>query len=93
MHEWIPWFRRIFDEHIDVPPERPAQLVLALASGEFDALSGLYLSVFDDLPAVAKEIDRVRSEQLHSMRVRPLAVSPVPPTVASIREEAERGRS
>ena len=91
--EWIPWFRRIFDERIDVPPERPANLVLSLASGQFDALSGLYLSVFDDLRAIAGEIERVRSEQLHSMRVRPLAVSPVPSTVASIREEAERGKS
>ena len=90
--EWLPWYRRIFDEGLDVPPERPAALVLALASGEFDELSGLFLSVFDDLPAIAKEIDRVRREQLHSMRVRSLAAGPAPAPLAAIRAAAERAK-
>src|SRR5262249_17443069 len=35
---WLPWFRRIFDEGLDVPAEVPARLVTALASGRYDAL-------------------------------------------------------
>lgn len=45
--KWLPWFRRIFDEGLDVPVGRPAQLVLELASGRADALSGRFLTVAD----------------------------------------------
>ena len=40
---WLPWFRDIFDEGRDLPPERPAALLVALASGKADALSGRYV--------------------------------------------------
>jgi len=36
--KWLPWFKRIFDEGLDLPPERPAELVVRLASGRYDAL-------------------------------------------------------
>ncbi|HEV2444565.1 MAG TPA: SDR family oxidoreductase [Candidatus Sulfopaludibacter sp.] len=90
--EWLPWYRRIFDEGLDVPAERPAALVLALASGAFDELSGLFLTVFDDLPGIAKEIDRVRREQLHSLRVRSLTAGRAPAPLAAIRAAAERAK-
>ena len=90
--EWIPWFRRFFDEGLDVTPDRSAKLVLDLASGEFDDLSGLYLTIFDDLSAIAQQIDRVRQEQLHTMRVRVLAVNPALAAVSAIREAGERGK-
>jgi short chain dehydrogenase len=90
--EWIPWYRRFFDEQLDVPAERSAQLVLSLASGTFDELTGLYVSVFDDLPSIAKEIERVRQEQLHSMRVRVLAVNPALAAVGALREVGERAQ-
>jgi NAD(P)-dependent dehydrogenase (short-subunit alcohol dehydrogenase family) len=90
--QWLPWYRRFFDEGLDVPPERSAQLVLALASGEFDALTGLYLTVFDDLPAIVREIERVHREQLHSMRVRTLTVNPALAAIGAIREAGERGQ-
>ena len=38
--KWIPWFQRIFDEGLVVPAELPAEFVVKLASGRFDALSG-----------------------------------------------------
>ena len=25
--KWLPWFARIFDEHLDLPPERPAEIM------------------------------------------------------------------
>jgi len=30
--KWLPWFKRIFDEGLDLPPERPAELAVRLAS-------------------------------------------------------------
>jgi NAD(P)-dependent dehydrogenase (short-subunit alcohol dehydrogenase family) len=70
---WLPWFRRIFDEGEDLPPERPAALLLALASGEWDSLSGLYLDPFDDLDRIAEHISKVRSNELYSLSIRRLA--------------------
>ena len=90
--EWIPWFRRFFEEGLDETPERSAKLVLDLASGAFGELAGLYLTIFDDLPAIAAAIERVRKEQLHTMRVRVLAVNPSLAAVSSIREAGERGK-
>jgi NAD(P)-dependent dehydrogenase (short-subunit alcohol dehydrogenase family) len=90
--KWIPWFRRFFDEGLDVPAERSANLVLSLATGEFDELSGLYLSVFDDVEAIRRDIGRVRQELLHSMRVRPLAVDPSMAAIGAVRAAGERAK-
>jgi len=70
---WLPWFRRIFDAGEDLPPERPAALLLALASGEWDSLSGLYLDPFDDLARIAEDISRARSNTLYSLSIQKLA--------------------
>jgi NAD(P)-dependent dehydrogenase (short-subunit alcohol dehydrogenase family) len=70
---WLPWFRRIFDEGEDLPPERPAALLLALASGEWDGLSGLYLDPSDDLGRIAEHISNVRSNEAYSLSIQKLA--------------------
>lgn len=67
--KWLPWFRTIFDEGRDLPPERPAQLLIALASVRYDALSGCYLTVFDDLDAILVRADAVEFEKFHVLRV------------------------
>lgn len=88
--KWIPWYRRIFDEGLDLPPERPAQLVVTLASGKADALSGLYLTPHDDLDALIANLARVEAEHLHTLRVRALSVSTAAASVAAIRDAAAR---
>jgi NAD(P)-dependent dehydrogenase (short-subunit alcohol dehydrogenase family) len=62
--KWLPWFRRLFDEHIDGPAERPAQLVLELASGRADSLSGRFLSIYDDLEELLKKSAEVEQRNL-----------------------------
>jgi len=47
------WFRRQIASGRSVPPERGAATVLALASGAYSNLSGCYLTVDDDLDALA----------------------------------------
>ena len=91
--KWLPWFSRIFEEHVDVPPERPARLALELASGKVDALSGRLLSVMDDLDTVLKNVEEVEKGNLYSLRVRTLdaASSPASAAVAAIRAAAGRG--
>jgi NAD(P)-dependent dehydrogenase (short-subunit alcohol dehydrogenase family) len=53
----------------DVPPERVAALVVQLASGVADDLSGRYLSVTDDLPALLARAAEIQRERLHTMRL------------------------
>ncbi len=61
--QWLPWFKNIFDEGRDDPPEAGAELVLYLASGEADALSGRFFSA----PGIPAEI---RARDLHVLRMR-----------------------
>jgi NAD(P)-dependent dehydrogenase (short-subunit alcohol dehydrogenase family) len=89
--KWLPWFRRIFDEGVDLPADVPAQLVVRLASGKFDALSGLFLTPLDDLDAIVAGMEEVGREKLYSMRVRALASAAGNRALASIRSAAERG--
>ncbi len=88
--KWLPWFRRIFDEGFDGPPERPAQLALALASGKADALSGCFLQTSDDLDSLIKSAAEIGKEKLYSLRVRKLGTAQANPAAASIMAAAER---
>jgi NAD(P)-dependent dehydrogenase (short-subunit alcohol dehydrogenase family) len=87
---WMPWFRRIFDEGLNVPAERPAQFVVELASGRADALSGRLLSVSDDLDALLEDVKQIEKDNLLSLRVRTLNPVNTNPALASILGEAER---
>jgi NAD(P)-dependent dehydrogenase (short-subunit alcohol dehydrogenase family) len=62
---WLPWYRATFDEGRDAPPEDAARLVVRLARGDADALSGRFISRSDDLDALLARADEiVRHEQL-----------------------------
>lgn len=50
--EWFPWAAESIAKKRDVPPEASAKLILRLAGGEADALSGRHISVMDDLDAL-----------------------------------------
>lgn len=50
--QYLPWFKEIFDHCLDIPREQAADLVLFLASGQADALSGCFISRSDDLAAL-----------------------------------------
>ena len=53
---WLQqWFRTLFAEGGDMPIERSVHLVLRLAAGDADALSGRYITVEDDLDALVKQ--------------------------------------
>jgi NAD(P)-dependent dehydrogenase (short-subunit alcohol dehydrogenase family)/uncharacterized protein YndB with AHSA1/START domain len=87
---WIPWFRRIFDEGLNLPAERPAQFVVELASGCADALSGRFLSVSDDLESLLENVKQIEKENLLSLRVRTLNPVDTNSHLTSFLSEAER---
>ena len=86
--KWLPWFRRIFDEQIDVPASRPAQLVLELASGRADKLSGRFLSIHDDLEEVLKKSAQVEEQNLYTLKIEKLGGTVSNPELASIHAAA-----
>lgn len=82
--KWLPWFRRIFDEKINVPAERPAQLVLELVSGRFDALSGRMISIFDDLETLRTEAAEIERQNLYSLKLEKLTGAAGNPALGAI---------
>ena len=87
--KWLPWFKRIFDEGLAVPAERPAALVLQLASGRLDNLSGRFLSIYDDLDELLKSATDLEQKNLYALKVERLAAPPSP-AMASILAAARK---
>lgn len=50
------------------PPELVAQLVVQLASGRADALSGRFIDVFDDLDDLIRRADEITQDDLYSLK-------------------------
>ena len=70
--KWLPWFPKLFDRGRDVPAEKAAQLVVQLAAGGADALSGRFLSLSDDLAKLQEALEEVKRDSLYTLRVRKL---------------------
>ena len=51
-------------------PGRAADLVLALAAGRADRLSGRHLTPADNLDAMLADIERIEQQDLHTLRLR-----------------------
>jgi len=79
---WIPWFGEIFTRKLDVPMERPVRLVVDLASGRADILSGRYVTVFDDLDELLLRAAEIEREGLYALRVRKLDGDGMPAALA-----------
>ena len=73
------WALTELDEGRGATPEQAVELILRLAAGHADSLSGRHLSVHDDLDALLSRIDEVRNRDLYVMRPERLtAPTPVP---------------
>ena len=62
--------RREVEEGRAVPPEQGAQLIVSLAAGGADMLTGRYLSVADDLGALVARGDEINRDDLYTLRLR-----------------------
>jgi len=70
--EWFPWAAATVSAGKDVPPEASARLVLRLAGGEADALSGRHITVMDDLDALIARAAEVVEKGALVLRLAPL---------------------
>ncbi len=62
---WLPWFGEIFKQGADVPPNHVADLVVMLASGRSDALSGRFFTIKDDVVGL---VDRAGDQGLGELQ-------------------------
>jgi hypothetical protein len=53
-----------------VGPERAGALCARLASGRYDALSGRFLAIDDDLDELLKRADEITARELYTLRVQ-----------------------
>ena len=69
-----PWmqenWRERFAQATDTPIERSVNLVLRLATGQADTLSGRYIDVEDDLTELLARADEIQSQDLYTLRLR-----------------------
>ena len=64
------WIRDQFAAGRGADPEEAARLVLALASGHADRLSGCHLSVTETLNALLARIEQIERDDLYTLRLR-----------------------
>jgi NAD(P)-dependent dehydrogenase (short-subunit alcohol dehydrogenase family) len=64
------WFLDRLAEGHEVSPECAADLVLLLAQGKADALSGRFLSVYDDVRVLVARAEEIRRDNLYTLRLR-----------------------
>ena len=67
--EWFPWAEDSIAKKREVPPQAYANLVLRLASGDADALSGRHLSVADDLDSLIAAASKGPSPDAKMLRL------------------------
>jgi NAD(P)-dependent dehydrogenase (short-subunit alcohol dehydrogenase family) len=62
-------FRQLYAEGQDTPIEQSVRLLLELASGRADVLSGCYLDVRDDLDMLLREAEAIQREEKRRLRL------------------------
>jgi NAD(P)-dependent dehydrogenase (short-subunit alcohol dehydrogenase family) len=71
-----PWmqedWQKRFSNAEDTPMERSVALILQLATGQADALSGRYIDAEDDLTRLLYHADEIESKDLYSLRLQEL---------------------
>ena len=66
----LPFVQKLFDDGLEVTPEVVAGLVLTLASGVADSLSGHLFSVGENVEEMVSRAEQVRANELYLLRVR-----------------------
>jgi NAD(P)-dependent dehydrogenase (short-subunit alcohol dehydrogenase family) len=69
---WLPWLKAIFDEGRDVTPDAACHLVLDLAAGRADHLSGRFFVATEDFEAVLTRSEQVVRDEMYLLRMRRL---------------------
>jgi hypothetical protein len=66
---WVPEYRTVYDE-TEIPAARVGELVVFLASGQADQLTGRFLDVYDDIQELIKQAEAIQQQDLYTLRLR-----------------------
>jgi NAD(P)-dependent dehydrogenase (short-subunit alcohol dehydrogenase family) len=66
----LPFVQKLLDDGLEVTPDVVASLVLTLASGRADSLSGRLFSVEEDVEGIIQRAEEVRANEQRLLRVR-----------------------
>jgi NAD(P)-dependent dehydrogenase (short-subunit alcohol dehydrogenase family) len=64
------WVQQMYQAGEDTPIDRSVELILMLASGKADVLSGRYIDVHNDLNAMLQQSDIIERDDLYTLRLR-----------------------
>lgn len=64
------WFEQLYAEGRNTPIEQSVALILFLASGQADALSGRFINVKDDVAELTRRVEEIRNKELYTLRLR-----------------------
>jgi NAD(P)-dependent dehydrogenase (short-subunit alcohol dehydrogenase family) len=67
---WLPWGEAFMESGVTVPPERAAEMVVVLASGRADGLSGRFLELTDDIDGLIERVEEITRDDRYTMRLR-----------------------
>jgi hypothetical protein len=67
---WLPWFKKIFDDNRDDSSLPGENLVLYLASGKADALTGRFFAAPGAPDNVVDQIDQILKDDRSVLRIR-----------------------
>lgn len=68
---WLPWFKKIFDENRDDSSLHGENLLLYLASGKADVLSGRFFAAPGAPDNVFDQVDQILKDNRNVLRIRP----------------------
>ena len=68
--KWLPWGVKFMESGQAVPPELSAEMVVVLASGRADALSGRFLGLAEDIDVLIQRSEDIHQKDLYMMRLR-----------------------
>lgn len=68
--QWLPWLEYVFQQGQDQTTEPGTSLVLFLASGKADSLSGRLFMVPEDPAELMGRADEIRQKDLYTLRLR-----------------------
>jgi NAD(P)-dependent dehydrogenase (short-subunit alcohol dehydrogenase family) len=75
--QWTPWARQQFDAG-ETPIDRVVSILLAIASGQADMLSGRLVSARDALEQIIARAQEIERDQLYTLRLEVLPGVAVP---------------
>lgn len=70
--QWMPYIHAGFAKGQNIPPTAAVDLVLFLASGRGDSLTGRILNVADDVAQLVQRHAEIEQEDLYTLRLRAL---------------------